>query len=380
MNMCQDTEGNENINSTTLGKGANALRHERLAHMSPLIVGEIIRSGNYGMNRMDRGHKHKCSTCAQMKKKIFPSKGDSVEHVENITVHADSRSWIPSTKYGWMRYFLTLTMTPWQYVTVHLLEMRTEISKYHFILIALFEQSSRHKAKSFHSDNSAQFLALRTQLNYTGVEKTTSLAYKPLSNGVAEFINRTLLMKVRETLRQAGIKQRFLGDAILTAEYVQNRIGKPLLKKKTAMGMLLNKRPENLQIEVFGCASYIHMRKETQKNKLDDHAERGMFLGSREKIYRICNLLKKKATNTKMQCLMRWISEVKNGILNLLNIAGGNVNVNLFTKTLDPTQLNLSTKRQIWIRLLWVRCGVCNHLWKARKVGVKQVREKVRRA
>lgn len=57
MDPSQGTEGDDDINSTMTEGGADELRLKRLALESPLIVREMIRSGKYGMNPMDREHR-----------------------------------------------------------------------------------------------------------------------------------------------------------------------------------------------------------------------------------------------------------------------------------------------------------------------------------
>lgn len=153
--------------------------------------------------------------------------------------------------------------------------------------------------KRFHSDKTADFSSLKRELNGIEAEQTKSSAYTPQLNGVAERKIQTLLAKVRAMLSQAGMYHRFGGEEIINAAYVHKRTCTLVLNMKTPMNMLLNKMSENSQIKGFGCTSYIHMHKETRKNKLDERAGQGVYLSSHRGIYRICTILKKEVINTK---------------------------------------------------------------------------------
>lgn len=61
----------------------------------------------------------------------------------------------------------------------------------------------------------------------------------PISNGIAEWVNQTLMGKVRPTmLQQANLPHVFLAEAVIHADYLKNRVGTRALD-----GMTIHLKP-----------------------------------------------------------------------------------------------------------------------------------------
>ena len=63
--------------------------------------------------------------------------------------------------------------------------------------------------KSVHSDNAKEYKTLGKYLKSEGINQSFSSAYMPLSNGIAERFNRSLLDMVRSMLQTSGLPFQF---------------------------------------------------------------------------------------------------------------------------------------------------------------------------
>lgn len=102
-------------------------------------------------------------------------------------------------------------------------------------------------------------------------------------------IDRSLLEIARCMLLDAYIEKKFWGEAVCTANYLQNRLPTKATER-TLYELRFRKRPDVSHLHIFGCEAYVHIHKE-QRRKLDDKAEKFIFVGYSEesKAYRLLN-------------------------------------------------------------------------------------------
>lgn len=81
----------------------------------------------------------------------------------------------------------------------------------------------------------------------------------PQQNGVAERMNRTLTERARALLNTSGLPKTFWGDAILTANYLNNRIPSRANNcNKTPFELWTGRKPELKYIRIFGSTAFVH--------------------------------------------------------------------------------------------------------------------------
>lgn len=86
----------------------------------------------------------------------------------------------------------------------------------------------------FHSDNGAEFLALRKQFLRMRIEFTTSSAYTPLSNGVGERMRKTLRGKTKSMLHCAAMHALYWDELIMEVAHLYSSTAIPTLGVKTS--------------------------------------------------------------------------------------------------------------------------------------------------
>ena len=121
-----------------------------------------------------------------------------------------------------------------------------------------------------------------------GIERELTTAYTPQQNGVSERKNRTLINVVLAMLSHAKLPKVFWGEALLTANYLQNRSPtKAIDAYKTPYELWFGRQPNLSYLRVFGCKAYVFVPKE-KRQKLDSHSNECIFLGYSEESKAYC--------------------------------------------------------------------------------------------
>lgn len=83
---------------------------------------------------------------------------------------------------------------------------------------------------------------------------------KPQENGVAEQMNRTIVECARAMLNDAGLPNKYWGDAVLHAAHIINRLPtKSLESKSTPYEAYTGNKPSVAHLRVFGCTAHAHI-------------------------------------------------------------------------------------------------------------------------
>jgi hypothetical protein len=98
--------------------------------------------------------------------------------------------------------------------------------------------------------------------------KETTTPYSPLSNGVVERANSTIMERVRCMLDGAGLSKKYLQLAVSVTVYLKNCTPTRSVVGKTLYKARIGRKPLLKHLRVFGCLAFVHVLKETRK-KLD---------------------------------------------------------------------------------------------------------------
>lgn len=92
--------------------------------------------------------------------------------------------------------------------------------------VSLIKTKFGKKPKLFRSDRGKEYVnkEIIEFLEKEGIEMQFTAGYSPEQNGVAERKNRSLIEMVRCMLVEAKLPSNLWGEAVSTANYLQNRI------------------------------------------------------------------------------------------------------------------------------------------------------------
>ena len=165
-----------------------------------------------------------------------------------------------------------------------------------------------------------------------------TIPYTTQQNGVAERKNRTIQEKANRLLIHANFQKFLWGEAVMTANFLQNRLPTSLIEK-TPYELWNNKKPKLNFLKTYGCKALIHIPNE-KRSKFDNRSKVYYFVGSSQnsKGYRLVDLESKKVV------VSRDVNFFEN-IFPLTNIDDNNLEdliTNETDKVDDYIELNLS--------------------------------------
>lgn len=122
----------------------------------------------------------------------------------------------------------------------------------------LVENQTAKKVKRLQTDNGLEFCSSEFNqiCKYQGIARHHTVKYTPQQNGVAEWMNQTLLEKARCMLSNVGLARRFWAEAVTTACYQFNRSPYTGIDCKTPHEVWTGRSADYSNLRVFGCTAY----------------------------------------------------------------------------------------------------------------------------
>lgn len=299
----------------TLKNESNCIHywHRVLGHRDPAAIKQMISTGMInGIKIADCGVKLQCEVClkAKLTRLPFPKQSESkTAHVLDL-VHSDVCGPMQTQTPSGKRYVLTFIDDYSKYTHIFLLREKSEVEEKIKEYVNLVENQLERKVKLLRSDRGGEYMSasIEKYLKEKGIRTQLTAPYSPQQNGTAERKNRTLIEMARCLLLDAKLPKTFWGEAVNTANYIQNRV---LTRSTNATPFELwyKKKPSVSHFEMFGSKCYVHIPKE-KRRKLDDTSREMIFIGYDEqsKAYRCYD------SNTKKVIVSRDIRFVKNTV------------------------------------------------------------------
>ena len=132
---------------------------------------------------------------------------------------------LPVESMSGKRYFDTFTDSFSSFKEVALMENKHETRESFIRFEAKFERKNDCNIKLVYSDSGGEYRGLVDYLSAKGIEWEPSAPYTSQQNGVAERLNRTIMESARTMLNQAGLPDKFWGEAVCTAVELRNITG-----------------------------------------------------------------------------------------------------------------------------------------------------------
>jgi hypothetical protein len=190
---------------------------------------------------------------------------------------------ISAPSIGGHKYSLTTVDEKSNYIHTSLLHHKSEATNEIIKLISTISTQHNHLIKGIHSDRGGEFIngTLKTYCDDNGIIHTTSTAYKPQHNGLAERMNGIICNTARAMLVHAKSHISLWGEALATAVYVHNRTSLPQLDGKSPYELVHSIKPNTDHLRIWGCDSWV-MLQTHQRGKFDKLQQPGMFVGYSE--------------------------------------------------------------------------------------------------
>lgn len=264
--------------------------HRRLGHRDIDVVRAIPVNGNAeGMKLIDCGDKTICQCClkGKMSRVPFPKQVDRGARDKLDLVHTDLSGPMTSTPSG-NKYFLSLIDDYTRMTFVYLLRYKSEAAEKIKQFVNFCKTQIGKTPRILQSDGGGEYTGkeLQTFLQGEGIVCQFTAPYSPQQNGVAERKNRYLKEMTMCMLLEAGLEQRFWGEAVLTATYIQNRLPTKSIGV-SPFERWYSKKPSLEHFRIFGCEAWVQIPAEKRK-KMEVKSRKMVFVGysNQHKAYR----------------------------------------------------------------------------------------------
>lgn len=255
--------------------------HRRLGHRDPDVVRSISTNGLAdGMKVVDCNVREVCQCCikGKMARKPFPKQCDRGSKAILDLVHMDLCGPMASTPSG-NKYFLSIVDDYSRMSFTYLLRKKSDAAGKIKDFIAFSKTQFGKTPRVLQSDGGGEFIGreLQTFLRSEGIVSQFSAPYSPQQNGVAERRNRYLKEMTLCLLLEGGLEEKYWGEAVLTATYVQNRL------PSRAIGMSpferwYGRKPSYEHFRIFGSDAWVQIPAERRK-KMEPKAQLLTFVG-----------------------------------------------------------------------------------------------------
>ena len=231
------------------------LWHGRLGHVNFESLRRLIHLDH--IPTFNINSKHKCETCVEAKqtRTSFKSVERSSEPLELI--HSDLCDLKFAQTRGGNKYFVTFIDDSTKFCYVYLLKSKDEAIEKFAMYKNEVENQLNKKIKRVRSDRGGEYIepfgALCAQY---GIIHETTPPYSPQSNGVAERKNRTLKEMMNAMLISSGLPQGMWGEAILSANYLLNKVPRKT-ETKTPYELWFGRKPSYKYLKVWGCLAKV---------------------------------------------------------------------------------------------------------------------------
>lgn len=262
--------------------------HRTLAHIDSKRISDMAKNKIVdGINVVEKEiSKPECGSCPLGKgvqSSHPPSKRERATVVGQV-VHADLVGPSAVTSIGGNKYMLLLTDEASTFRKAYFLKGKNEVADNIQDYVSCIESETGHKLRRLCTDQGSEFVndKVKTILDLEHAVLTTSTAYTPEQNGIAERSNRTVIEAARTLLVTSKLSEGLWAEAVNSAIYILNRTTNSVQKYKTPFELWYNRKPNIAHIQEFGREIHV-LEKPRKSSKWSPKTILGYLVGFTER-------------------------------------------------------------------------------------------------
>ena len=266
LNVLVTNTMNNNKNTSVYIVDSFVLWHARLGHVNNRSIYRMVNLNL--LPKFDVNIHNKCEICTESKfaRQSFKSVQERLNELLSL-IHSDLCDFKAIPSRGGKNYFITFIDDCSKYCYVYLLHSKDEALNSFKTYKAEVENQLEKKIKVIRSDRGGEYesAAFSDFCAQNGIVHQTTAPYTPQQNGVAERKNRTLKEMINSMLNSSGLPHNLWGEALLTANFILNRI--PFKNSnKSPYEVWKGRLPSYKMIKIWGCLAkvLIHLPKRTK--------------------------------------------------------------------------------------------------------------------
>ncbi|KAJ9561120.1 hypothetical protein OSB04_006280 [Centaurea solstitialis] len=246
---------NKNASTSAYMLEFSNMWHGRLGHVNFNSIQRLSKLNC--IPNCDFDSKYKCPVCVEAKltRTSFQSIDRKTEPLDLIHTDVCDLKSIP-TRCG-NKYFITFIDDSTKYCYIYLLKSKDEAIDKFMVYKTEVENQLNKKIKVVRSDRGGEYVSPFAEFcSQNGIRHEFTAPYSPQQNGIAERKNRTLKEMVNAMLISSGVDQNLWGEAVLSANYLLNKI--PRKKKdESPYELWMGRKPSYKYLRVWGCLAKV---------------------------------------------------------------------------------------------------------------------------
>ena len=253
-------------------KSTTGLFHQRLGHISNQALKKLGLPADKPQD---------CRACAEAE---LPRRSYKDETSTTATAPLEEICWdicgpLPVKSITGARYLFTIIDRFTRYSVVFPLKSRDQFLDCFLKWQTFAEKQSGRQILRVKNDGAGEFTsnAFQEFLSSEGISHFITSPHAHEQNGLAERLNRTLMVKTRAMLFHHNLPLNLWEYAAQTANYLRN-ISPTRPKDRTPFEIWHGRKPDYENLRVFGCAAYVHIPA-AKRNKLQPQSTLMIFIG-----------------------------------------------------------------------------------------------------
>ena len=266
--------------------------HKRLGHKNYYDL-KRLSNGLVDDIKIIDAARQECETCLKAKfSQLKFGKSTRISNEPLELIHTDICGPMSVETPSGKRYYLTMIDDFSRYCVVYLLNTKDQAKEKIIEYIETMENQLNKRAKKIRSDNAKEYISKDIEKYFVkkSIVHELSAPYTPQQNCLSERENRSLTETGKRFLFEAKMNLKYWGEAIMTANYLLNRLP-TRCHDKTPFEMLYGDKLKLGHIKTFGCTSFMLIPKQNRK-KLDEKSLKLKLVGYCEtsKAYRLLDI------------------------------------------------------------------------------------------
>ena len=261
------------------------LWHRRCSHLNHRDVSRMVSKRLVkGMRVLDKSSPDPiCEPCLSGKQHRHDiPRGPSSRTPRRLLslVHTDVKGPLPVQSIEGYRYWVTFIDDKSRHWAVYGMKHKSEVFAKFKEYKAEVENQLDCKIQALQDDGGGEYISneMKDFKKKEGIVSRTTETNEPHQNGVAERANRDIIDGIVTLLTEAKLPPYLWYKALKAFVHTRNRTPSSALNGRIPYTIFHGQKPDINHFRVFGCASYVLIRKE-KRTALQSHSRKCIFIG-----------------------------------------------------------------------------------------------------
>lgn len=269
------------VNSGCVHEWHSVLGHRDIDVVKSLSSGELVDGVTFGKCNTECPKILNCEVCLQgkMARMKFPKKSENRTKGVLHLVHSDLCGAMQTATPSGKKYMVTFIDDFSKYTVIELLREKSETFGKFKEYVEMCKTMFNSRPRFLRTDGGGEYMDndFVKYMKTEGIQCHRTAPYTPQQNGVAERKNRTLIEMARCMLIESGMAKTFWGEAVIMANYIQNRLPWKNVEK-TPYEIWFGTKPSIQHFKKFGSKCFVFVPDE-KRRKLDAKAVEAIMVG-----------------------------------------------------------------------------------------------------